>query len=100
MLGVAQTIGAQINPEYPVLAGHIVFLAVLCAARRSAQAASAVRMGARFAAVGRRQHGLAEIQRWTPLSIAFTGGFGVLIVALVFVPVAMGASVVQDLTTL
>jgi branched-chain amino acid transport system permease protein len=29
VLGVAQTIGGQINPEYPVLAGHIVFLAVL-----------------------------------------------------------------------
>jgi branched-chain amino acid transport system permease protein len=28
-LGVAQNIGAQINPEYPVLAGHLLFLAVL-----------------------------------------------------------------------
>jgi branched-chain amino acid transport system permease protein len=28
-LGVAQTIGAQINPEYAALAGHVVFLAVL-----------------------------------------------------------------------
>ena len=29
VLGLAQTIGAQINPEYSVLAGHLVFLAVL-----------------------------------------------------------------------
>jgi branched-chain amino acid transport system permease protein len=28
-LGVAQTIGAQINPEYSALAGHLLFLAVL-----------------------------------------------------------------------
>ncbi len=41
-----------------------------------------------------------KIQRWTPLSLSFTSGFGLLIVALAFVPVAMGASIVQDLTTL
>jgi branched-chain amino acid transport system permease protein len=28
-LGVAQTLGAQINPEFAVLAGHVLFLAVL-----------------------------------------------------------------------
>jgi branched-chain amino acid transport system permease protein len=28
-LGVAQTIGAQINPEFAVIAGHLLFLAVL-----------------------------------------------------------------------
>ena len=28
-LGVAQTVGAQINPEYAALAGHLLFLAVL-----------------------------------------------------------------------
>ena len=33
VLGVAQTIGGQSNPEYPVLAGHIVFLAVLLSPR-------------------------------------------------------------------
>jgi branched-chain amino acid transport system permease protein len=31
VLGVAQTIGAQINPQYPVLFGNLVFLAVLIA---------------------------------------------------------------------
>jgi len=45
VLGIAQTIGAQINPEYSVLAGHIVFLVVLISPRgglltlRSARAA-------------------------------------------------------------
>jgi branched-chain amino acid transport system permease protein len=34
VLGVAQTIGAQINPEYAVLSGHVVFLAVLLTGRR------------------------------------------------------------------
>lgn len=29
VLGVAQTVGSQINPSYGVLAGHLVFLAVL-----------------------------------------------------------------------
>ena len=41
-----------------------------------------------------------KIQRWTPVSSSFTSGFGLLIVALAFVPVVMGASIVQDLTTL
>jgi branched-chain amino acid transport system permease protein len=29
VLGVAQAVGAQVNPQYAVLAGHLVFLAVL-----------------------------------------------------------------------
>lgn len=29
VLGVAQTVGAQIDPAYGVLAGHLVFLVVL-----------------------------------------------------------------------
>jgi branched-chain amino acid transport system permease protein len=29
VLGVAQTVGAQVEPAYGVLAGHLVFLAVL-----------------------------------------------------------------------
>jgi len=33
VLGIAQTIGGQINTEYPVLAGHIVFLVVLLTPR-------------------------------------------------------------------
>ena len=33
VLGVAQTIGAQIDPQYSVLAGHLVFLAVLASPR-------------------------------------------------------------------
>ena len=33
MLGVAQTIGAQIDPQYSILAGHLVFLAVLAVRR-------------------------------------------------------------------
>ena len=32
VLGVAQAIGAQINPQYSILAGHLVFLAVLASA--------------------------------------------------------------------
>jgi branched-chain amino acid transport system permease protein len=35
-LGVAQAVGAQINPQYAVLAGHVVFLAVLVARRSAA----------------------------------------------------------------
>jgi branched-chain amino acid transport system permease protein len=33
VLGIAQSIGGQINPEYSVLAGHLVFLAVLASPR-------------------------------------------------------------------
>jgi branched-chain amino acid transport system permease protein len=35
VLGVAQTIGEQINPQYSILAGHLVFLAVLASPRGS-----------------------------------------------------------------
>ncbi|MGD0196963.1 MAG: branched-chain amino acid ABC transporter permease [Solirubrobacteraceae bacterium] len=42
----------------------------------------------------------ASIHRWTGVSLGFTSGFGLLIVALAFVPVVLGASVVQDLTAL
>jgi branched-chain amino acid transport system permease protein len=33
VLGVAQTIGAQIDPQYSILAGHLVFLVVLTTSR-------------------------------------------------------------------
>ena len=29
ILGVAQTVGAKINPGYQILAGHVVFLGIL-----------------------------------------------------------------------
>ena len=38
------------------------------------------------------------IRRWTRLSTGFTGGFGLLVVAMIFVPVALGANTVQDLS--
>jgi branched-chain amino acid transport system permease protein len=44
--------------------------------------------------------GATTIRRWTRLSGGFTTGFGLLVVALIFVPVALGANTVQDLTTL
>jgi branched-subunit amino acid ABC-type transport system permease component len=44
VLGVAQTVGAQINTEYFALGGHVVFLAVLVA--RSAVEARAIRFPA------------------------------------------------------
>ena len=33
VLGVAQTVGARIDPQYSILAGHVVFLAVLATRR-------------------------------------------------------------------
>ncbi len=42
VLGVAQTIGAQIDPQYSVLAGHLVFLAVLASPRGGIFAARGV----------------------------------------------------------
>jgi branched-chain amino acid transport system permease protein len=34
IVGLAQTIGARINPEWQILAGHVVFLAILIARPR------------------------------------------------------------------
>jgi branched-chain amino acid transport system permease protein len=42
----------------------------------------------------------STIRRWTRLSTGFTSGLGLLMVALVFVPVVLGANSVQDITTL
>ena len=42
----------------------------------------------------------STIRRWTRLSTGFTSGLCVLMVALIFVPVALGANSVQDITTL
>jgi branched-chain amino acid transport system permease protein len=39
VLGVAQTIGARIDPQYSILAGHLVFLVVLASPRGRALAA-------------------------------------------------------------
>jgi branched-chain amino acid transport system permease protein len=47
VLGVAQSVGAQINPEYFALAGHLVFLAVLVA--RTAGQAPGFRLAIRGA---------------------------------------------------
>jgi branched-chain amino acid transport system permease protein len=33
VLGVAQTVGARIDPQYAILTGHLVFLAVLASPR-------------------------------------------------------------------
>jgi branched-chain amino acid transport system permease protein len=40
------------------------------------------------------------IRRWTRLSTSFTGGLGMFVLALAFVPAVMRAGTVQDLTTL
>jgi len=40
------------------------------------------------------------IARWTRLSTGFTSGFGMLVIALIFVPVAFGANTTQEMTTL
>jgi branched-chain amino acid transport system permease protein len=45
------------------------------------------------------QAGELRVQRWTRGSVGFTGGFGALLIALVFVPLVMNANVVQDMTT-
>ncbi|HXN11448.1 MAG TPA: branched-chain amino acid ABC transporter permease [Steroidobacteraceae bacterium] len=42
----------------------------------------------------------ARILRWTRLSGGFTSGFGLLVVAMIFVPLALGANAVQDMTLL
>ena len=43
VLGVAQTIGAHIDPQYSILAGHLVFLAVLASPRGRTLAARTTR---------------------------------------------------------
>ena len=103
VLGVAQTIGATIDPQYSILAGHIVFLVVLAsprgrfAARRGAgaprhdhcghsrghdRAGWTVRRSSRASRIGSRRAGRAVA------------------VALFAVPQVFGANIVQQLTTL
>jgi branched-chain amino acid transport system permease protein len=42
----------------------------------------------------------ASVQRWTPLSMLFSGGLGALIVLLVFVPLVLGDGTTQKLVSL
>jgi branched-chain amino acid transport system permease protein len=37
VLGIAQTVGATIDPQYAILTGHLVFLLILCTPRSRAQ---------------------------------------------------------------
>ena len=60
VLGVAQTIGAQIDPQYSILAGHLVFLAVLASPARRHLPGAGERMT--VAVDGFR------VQRWSALS--------------------------------
>ena len=71
VLGVAQTVGAQIDPQYSILAGHLVFLAVLATPRggilrRSRASAPHDGRAASRAAL--------RVERWTPVSRVFTAG--------------------------
>lgn len=52
VLGVAQTVGAQINPQWQIISGHVVFLAILAARLILAQVTAA---GGLRALVGREQ---------------------------------------------
>lgn len=53
VLGIAQTIGAQLNPEWSVISGHIVFLLVLLSPRGGLLTAFGAGAGPRFL-LGRR----------------------------------------------
>ena len=74
VLGVAQTIGAQINPEYSVLAGHIVFLAVLASPRGGLLASA--RAAAHERARPIRVDSMTVAAAGRALSAGFTRGFG------------------------
>lgn len=41
-----------------------------------------------------------QVHRWTRLSSGFTGGLGIVVIVLAFMPLLAGASFVQDVTTL
>ena len=62
ILGVAQTVGASINPEWQLLAGHIAFLVVLAAAPRGTHVGRSRSSGA--CAARRAQRG-----RWLALPV-------------------------------
>ena len=72
IIGIAQTMGAQINPEWQILAGHLAFLVVLLPAVKSwtdsvqdASACSAmVRRGGPFACYGPGIGSFVEAARW------------------------------------
>ena len=101
VLGVAQTVGAQIDPQYSILAGHLVFLAVLAfrrGARRGAAGAARERRGAP-AMTHLAGRGAAEPRgprrpstAWTRRRASFvSGAVACSLVLLAFVPFAFSA---------
>ena len=93
VLGVAQTIGAQINPQYPVLFGNLVFLAVLIAPQQPGHR--------RPDATGMTTLALTpHVERWSRGSIMRTAVIGLVIVGLFFVPTTLDTNITQKLTGL
>ena len=99
VLGVAQTIGSRINPQYAALAGHLVFLVIvtfrsgaILVRRRKIMIRG--RQGKSEALQGLR------VQRWTRVSRVFMSGVGLIAILLALVPLTLSANVVQKLTSL
>ena len=87
ILGVAQTFGAQINPQGFLITGHVVFLVVL-AARLAARSRAGARRLTRIvrASVMSKIPGFV-VERWTRLSAASSTAAAAILIVLAFGPV-------------
>ena len=98
VLGVAQAIGAHIDPQYAVLAGHLVFLAVLASPRGRAIAGGDSPMSTDDSpARPRPAGGWADGRSTSRISMAVVA---VGLVLLAIVPLTLNDNAVEQLTSL
>ena len=99
VLGVAQSLGALVNPQGFFIAGHLAFLAVLFARLFFGDLGQRVRTAlSRGCAI--MSAGNAVVERWTPESRIAVAAAAVIIAVLAVGPAIFSANAVDKLTTL
>ena len=100
VLGVAQSLGALVNPQGFFIAGHFAFLAVLFARLFFGDLGQRVRTALISGSDANMSAGAAAVERWTPESRIAVAAAAVIVVVLAVGPAIFSANAVDKLTTL
>ena len=100
VLGVAQSLGALVNPQGFFIAGHFAFLAVLFAQALLRRPRPAPPDRARGRRAEMSAAGASVVERWTPESRIAIAAAAVILSALAIGPAIFSANAVDKLTTL
>ena len=100
VLGVAQSLGALLNPQGFFIAGHLAFLAVLFARLFFGDLGQRVRAAFSWGDANMSATNAAVVERWTPESRIAVAATAVIIAVLAVGPAVFSANAVDKLTTL